>query len=129
VETATWLAFWRCPGDHRFAIIDFKSDVLVGDNVLKVAQPEARRLSSSIPTAVANYNQTLSNFFITHKMLQSLHRLYAERHGNFTPEQAQQLQGLDILRSQGMRHAEKKCRKLSMGNVDYSPIVSTTRLR
>jgi hypothetical protein len=35
-EAATWLAFSRCPGDHRFCILDFKTDILVGDNILKV---------------------------------------------------------------------------------------------
>ena len=52
-----------------------------------------------------------------------------EREGDLTPEQADQLQGLDVLRSQGMHYAEKRCRKFAMGNVDYSPVVAETRLR
>jgi hypothetical protein len=43
-EAATWLAFERCPGDHQFSILDIKTDVLVGDNILKVVRPIARQL-------------------------------------------------------------------------------------
>jgi hypothetical protein len=40
-EAATWMAFQRCPGDHRFAVIDFKTEALVGDHILKVVRPAA----------------------------------------------------------------------------------------
>jgi hypothetical protein len=72
-EAATWLAFARCPGDHRFAIVDIKTDALVGDNILKVVRPVARRLSCSIPDAVRKYNQLLCEFATTHELLPSLH--------------------------------------------------------
>jgi hypothetical protein len=123
------LAFARCPGDHRFAILDIKTDALVGDNILKVVRPVARRLSCSIPDAVRKYNQLLGEFATTHDLLPSLHRLYSARQGDFTPAQAECLQGLDVLRSQGMRYAEKRCRKFAMGKVEYSPVVAATRLR
>jgi hypothetical protein len=38
---ATWLAFERCPGDHRFCILDFNTAVLIGENILKVVRPAA----------------------------------------------------------------------------------------
>jgi hypothetical protein len=72
-EDATWLAFARCPGDHRFAIVDIKTDARVGDNILKVVRPVARRLSCSIPDAVRKYNQLLGEFATTHELLPSLH--------------------------------------------------------
>jgi hypothetical protein len=65
----------------------------------------------------------------SHHLLQSLHQLYLGRTGDFTSAQAQQLQGLDTLCSQGMQYAEKKCRKFVMGKVEYSPVVASTRLR
>jgi hypothetical protein len=88
-EAATWLAFERCPGDHRFSILDFKTAVLVGENVLKVVCPAAQRLSCAIPSAVTRYNRILSSFMLSHNMLQSLHSLYSARYGDFTPDQAQ----------------------------------------
>jgi hypothetical protein len=127
-EAATWMAFQRCPGDHRFAVIDFKTDALVGDHILKVVRPAARRLSCAVPRAVAQYIRHLTNFVSTHQLLPRLHQLYLAREGDFTPEQAKLLQGLDVLQSQGMHYAEKRCRKFAMGNVDYSPVVADTRL-
>jgi hypothetical protein len=42
MEAATWMAFCHCPGDHRFAVLDFKTDTLVGDHILKVVRPAAQ---------------------------------------------------------------------------------------
>jgi hypothetical protein len=124
-EAATLLAFARCPGNHQFAILDFKTEIPVGDKVLlKVVQPATCQLSRAIPEAVQHYNQHLSNFATSHQLLQSLHQLYFKQHGDFTYAQAQRLHGLDILCSQGMWHAEKKCGKFNMGNVEYSPVVA-----
>jgi hypothetical protein len=81
-----------------------------------------------IPHVVQSYIQHLTYFLTSHKVLQSLHHLYTTHDGNFTPEQAEQLQGLDMLCSQGMLLVEKKYRKFAMGKVDYSPIVAETRL-
>jgi hypothetical protein len=36
--------------------------------------------------------------------------------------------GLDALGSQGMRYAKKRCRKFTMGKVEYSPVVAATCL-
>ena len=43
--------------------------------------------------------------------------------------QAAKLEGLDTLRCQGMIYAEKRCRKLVMGSVDFSPEVADVRLQ
>jgi hypothetical protein len=75
------------------------------------------------------YNQRLTAFMAFHHLLQSLHQLYSGRTGDFTPAQAQRLQGLDTLCSQGMQYAKKKCRKFAMGKVEYSPVVASTRLQ
>ena len=106
VEAATWLAFYLCPGDHRFAIIDFKTDVLVGDNVLKVVHPAARRLSCAVPKAVTTYIQRLTTFVSTHNLLPRLHQLCMERNGDFTQEQAARLQSLDVARVCAMQRSD-----------------------
>jgi hypothetical protein len=62
-----------------------------------------------------------------HKVLTKLHHLYSTQDGNFTPAHWQQLEMLDLIQVEGMLYAEKKCRKLSMGNVDFSPEVDLAR--
>jgi hypothetical protein len=128
-DAATWLAVSCCPGDHRFLIMDIRMEVLVGEKLFRVACPTARRLSCTIPEAQEQYSRLLSTFFHSHKLLASLHWLYQMRQGDFTAEQLAQLEGLDMLRSQGMIYAEKRCQKLAMGSIDFSPEVAAARLR
>jgi len=49
--------------------------------------------------------------------------------GPLTPEEAVELEHLDQVRTEGMKFAEKKCRKLAMGEVDFSPEVNRARQR
>ena len=116
-------------GNHRFAILDIKSDALVGDSLLKIVRPVAWRLSCSIPSAVMAYNNCLLSHMQRHKVLARLHHLYATRNRKFSPPQKDQLETLDRIRAEGMLFAEKRCRKLAMGNVDFSPEVDTARKR
>ena len=128
-DAATWLAVSGCPGDHRFLIMDICMEALVGENLFRVVRPSARRLSCTIPKAQEQYSRLLSTFFHSHKLLASLHQLYQMRQGDFTAEQLARLEGLDMLRSQGMLYAKKRCRKLAMGSIDFSPEVVAARLR
>ena len=45
-----WLAFHKCPGDHHIAMVDIDSRVLLGDDLLCIVRPQARRLSCRNPT-------------------------------------------------------------------------------
>lgn len=66
---------------------------------------------------------------IQHKVLPKLHHLYLMRDGTFTPVQWLQLETLDQGSVEGMQFAEKKCQKLSMGNVDFSSEVDLAQKR
>jgi hypothetical protein len=109
--------------------MDIKMEALVGENLFRVARPAARRLSCTIPEAREEYNRLLTKFLHSHQLLSNLHHLYQARQGDFTDIQAAKLEGLDTLRCQGMIYAEKRCRKLAMGSVDFSPEVADVRLR
>ena len=87
-DATTWLAARRCPGDHRFAILDFCMDVLVGDNTFRVVWPEVWCLTCSIPQTATQYIALLTGFLLAHQFLLSVHNLYKECWGHFTPKQA-----------------------------------------
>jgi hypothetical protein len=95
IDASTWLNFMPHLGDHRFAVLDVNSKALVGDNLLKVIRPQARRLSCNIPRVVSAYTHRLSAYLLRHKVLSKLHYLYSMRDGNFTPIKCQQLESLD----------------------------------
>ena len=99
----------------------------MGDNRLKIVRPPARRLSSAIPSAVSTYTRLLTSHLARHKVLPRLHALYLARDGDFTEGQRLALERLDRIRTEGMLHAERKCRKLAMGQVSYSPEVDHAR--
>jgi hypothetical protein len=128
-EASTWLQFIDPLGDHRFAVIDVKASTLVGENPLKVVRPPARRLSCAIPSAVDRYTALLNKHLARHKVLSQLHDLYLVRNGDFTTAQRRHLERLDRVRTEGMLFAEKKCRKLAMGLVAFSPEVDLARKR
>jgi hypothetical protein len=126
-DAASCLQFMPHLGDHRFAVLDINSEALVGDSRLEIVRPAARCLSCSIPPAVAEYNKLLKTHMDRHQILLKLHHLYLTRNGNFTPHQRQRLETLDWVRAEGMLCAEKKCRKLAIGNVDFSPEVNLAK--
>jgi hypothetical protein len=128
-DAASWLQFMPHLGDHRFAVLDINLEALVGDSLLKIVRPVTRRLSCTLPEAVTAYNTRLNSYLHNHDFLPKLHHLYSTRQGTFTPSQRQQLETLDRVRAEGMLHAEKKCRKLAMGNVDFSPEVDLAKKR
>jgi hypothetical protein len=77
--------------------------------------------------AVSEYNNRLSEYMTRHLVLSKLHHLYSTRDGNFTPDERAQRESLDRVWAEGMIYTEKKCRKLAMGNVDYSPEVDLAK--
>jgi hypothetical protein len=129
VDASTWLQFQHHLGDLRFAVIDINSNALVGDALLKIVRPQARRLSCSIPDSVLAYNKHLSSHLLRHQVLPKLNHLYSSHNGDFTPLECEHLEALDCIRADEMLSAEKKCRKLSMGTVDYSPEVDLAKKR
>ena len=126
-NVVTWLAFMPHLGDHHFAVVDIKAQALVGDEMIKISRLQACHLSCSIPKAVSLYVRHLTSHLHWHKVLAKLHHLYSTREGNFSAKQQQQLEALDMVRVEGMLYAEKRCRKLAMGLVDFPPQVDIAR--
>jgi hypothetical protein len=78
---------------------------------------------------VSEYNDRLAEYMTRHFVLSKLHHLYSTRDGNFMPDKWAQLKSLYRVWAEGMIYAEKKCRKLAMGNVDFSPEVDLAKKR
>ena len=87
VDAATWLQFLPHLGDHRFNILDINAQMLVGDNLIKIVRPPARRLNSKLPQVEASYISHLLAHMCRHRVLSKLHQLYVARDGTFTPAQ------------------------------------------
>ena len=83
-----------------------------------------RRLQCKLSHSVKNYNSILQRFLRTHKMNEQAQTLKDSVQLPLTPSQQEQFEELDRRIVQGMKLAEKKCRKLKMGGVQWTPQVS-----
>jgi hypothetical protein len=90
-----WLAFHKCPGNYHIAMVDINSRVLLGDDLLHIVHPQARRLSCQTPRAKKQYTHPLSSHFKRHKLLYHLHTIYASVHGPLTECQQCEIKSID----------------------------------
>ena len=113
-------------GDHRTLIVDFEEDSLIGENLLKIVRPEARRLVCGQPEVRRRYITALTTHLRRHKVLEKLLSVQAERFANqaLSSDLAARMSQIDKVKTELMRAAEKKCRKLKMGAVDFSPAMA-----
>ena len=123
VDAASWLTVEQCPGDHRAGILDINTVALLGESLQKIVRPQARRLNCQIPSAKQQYQELLDLHFRRHRLEEKLYQFGDDvKHARLSPtEQQRQAEALDKIRTEGMRYAEKRCRKLRMGNVAYNP--------
>ena len=120
---ARYLRFYAGIGDHRAMVIDVPSSSVLGGHMLKVARPVARRLNGNIKATKEKYNSDLEGYVAEHKLLTRAEALYVHSGFPLSPEQIDCMNKLDDERKQMMMAAEKKCRKLRMGGVEFSPTV------
>ena len=115
-----WLKFGTGIGDHRPLYIDINFRKLLGENRFIIKRPQVRRLKCEDPRIVSNFNK----IFEGHGHKNHLFTKYKQLRGTFgvLPSSIahSKLFHLDTLATAASRTAEKKCRKLKMGNVAYT---------
>ena len=62
-------AFRICIGDHLLFVIDILTSSLIGHNPPKIVRAAARRLNTTIPSAVDNYVGRLEDLIVDHKLI------------------------------------------------------------
>ena len=114
--------------DHRCLWIDISFISAFGHNMPHIVKPSARRLHCRDPRLVKNYVDRLEKFITEHNLLQQSNDLVAA--ASYPPQDytKDDYELIDSLRCKGIALAEKKCRKLRMGNIDYSPEIQAARL-
>jgi len=111
------------PGDHRAFIIDLHLHDTIGKPHLCIVCPPALQLSCSIPGAISWYTKALSQFSVRYHLPERLNKLFlmAQQpdldHTVFQSE----METFDRIKAEGMRFAKKRCRRLHMGAIQFSP--------
>ena len=123
-----YLPFGDFPSDHRALWIDIYVNNCFGFNMPNSSKPAARRLKSSDPKIRNKWNRLYSEFLTQHKVHRRIFKL--EEHvmagGTMQTQEQQEYSKIMNLRNQGIQYADKNCRKLTMGNVPFSPAIIAT---
>ena len=106
-------------GDHRLFVIDIVTTSMVGECPQPVKHPKARRLNSRITRAKMAYNSKLEHLFDRHRLVEKLAHTHSASLSKENLRVA--LDKIDLISTECMKHAEKKCRKLKNGTIPFSP--------
>ena len=118
-----FLEFGVFPSDHRALWLDISYHNAFGCKMQQTVRSEPRRLRSDNPTVRNRWISHMSDFVKTRKLDKKLKKI--ERHMQLPLSESLALQYENILqqREEGWRYADKKCRKLKMGAVPFSPTI------
>jgi hypothetical protein len=128
-QSASFLPLFVGVGDHRMALVDIPNDMLLGTLLKKISRATARRLQTKLPKSASKYQELLTSYVMEHKLLPKFRDIYVRQSVPLLPADQQELNRLDKTLADGMRHAEKKCRTLRMGELDFSPQLSKAKER
>ena len=127
IVRSTWLNIHAAPGDHRNFVIDLHWESLIGETPLTIARPDARRLVMQIQRVWRRYNARLKDSLLRHRVRDKLYAIYNVAGPQLTAAEQEAVDKIDRIKTEAMIHAEKKSRKLRMGEVDFSPKVNEAR--
>ena len=120
ISAAGFLPFNFGAGDHRAIFVDIPLSSFIGTELHTIARPTARRLICNQEHIYNKYCDLLENYLVQHRVQEKLDLLAQKQHLTKTIRTAV-LESIDLVIGEGMRMAEKRCRKLRMGAVPYSP--------
>ena len=106
-------------GDHGIFIVDFRTTSLIGDTPPRMIRASARKLNNDIPRVAEKYTDRLQKNIYQHRIIERT----IEAHCSTTDNEIlrERLEVIDAESKQYMVHAEKKCRRLKSGLIQFSP--------
>ena len=107
--------------DHRPIWIDITKVSALGAKLPDLPTYKARRLKCRDPRIVNKYNHELEKYLRERKIFTRLHNLFNTFTAPLNDAHMKELEKIDYIREEGMLFAEKRCRKLKMGGVQWSP--------
>ncbi len=117
---------WGITTDHRLLWIDINNQGIFNTNEPPPWKPQARRLKRSDSRTVHSFLQHRLSHATSFNLLSQIQSLQDQLHAdNISISEAQLLlNDLDHIRTCGILQADKKCRRLCMGGIPWSPELS-----
>jgi hypothetical protein len=107
--------------DHRVLWVDIPYTLALGRKISAFSYQRPQRLVLQDPRVVNKYLTNLTTFFESHDVLKRVQKLQVAMDVGVTPANIREYNKIDELRKKGILGADKCCRKLRMGQVDFSP--------
>ena len=127
ITKACFLPFNFALGDHRGILLDISHTSFLGDTMRTISRHTGRRLQCNLPRIKEKYNYHLEVFCRRHNILTKIHNIMTTIPNRVKLKTI--LEKIDITLGQGMRMAEKRCRKIFAGEVPFSPDVANAGLK
>lgn len=108
--------------NHRGIWADFPTRQVFGaSGTQSFVSPKARRLQCKDPRVLKKYNMEFKKLANSHGLIARTFKLESTVQGPLTPGQKRDFEELDKVHRKISLQAEKKCRRLKMGNVSWTP--------
>ena len=114
---------WGMASDHRLLWVDIDTSQILGTNSAPLWKPAARRLKCNDPRTTIRFNEIRITEFNREQGPALLAKLKNPNTYNTFREWEDDFEKLDLIRVKNILTADKKCRKLKMGNVPWSPSI------
>ena len=113
-----FLAFGEFPSDHRAIWVDLSYDNAFGHKMPKIISP--RKLKSDDPRTRNRWIELYKSFVSSNKLNQKIFDLEKSIYLPITNQHVYEYEKIRKKRDEGIKYADKRCRKLKMGNIPYS---------
>lgn len=115
-------------GDNRIILVDLVKECQFGSVPSTSYRPKMRRLISSNTTSISSYLSCTKEKIKLHEIILKLNELINESSSTNPEYSAETINQLDDQLHQIFTSAEKQCRKIRCGQVDFSPELSKSGL-
>ena len=128
IKAGGYLPFGSAPSDHRALWIEVATEELFGYKIDRIKPPSIRRLQHNNIRVVNRWIKTYEKYIRDHKMDSKAYEIQQAVSANqWNASYQAKYDTLLINRRKGIAIADKKCRKLCMGEVPWSMTLQTAR--
>ena len=129
VHKAGYLEFGAIKSDHRILWIKVHPNCLLGFKPPKIFHFTARSLQCTIPTVQDLWKKLYKERLRQHNLIQRQFWLENSIGDTITQDQIKEYEEILWIRHQCLIYADKHCRMIRRGQVEYSPTIKIDRLR
>ena len=125
---AGYLPLGEIQSDHRGLWVDLPHSQVYGFSPPNSLNVQPRRLQCNIPEVRKRWIKLYTSFLQQHNLVARQFKFEAQVNGYLTVAQQKEFEKILQLRTEGINHAEKRCRKLRVGGVPHSPTMQQAML-